>query len=186
MRVLIVEDHKLVSEGLETVLSMADDIFLVDVVDDGESAINCLRTNQVDVVLMDLNLGAQPIYGIEATRRIKQFSPPTRILVLSFSSDEATVFDAIKAGADGYLSKGASNDDVVQALHEVSEGRSVLDPNIAEGIFTPIGGEDHQSLRDWTWWPFHLNDPRDQMLVLLLVAFAAIVITWLLWESLVG
>lgn len=148
LNILIAEDHKLVSQGLETMLSMSEDIELVGVVDNGQAAVDHVRMVHVDVVLMDVNLGSESINGIEATRRIKQLSPATRILVLSMFTDPATVTDAIKAGADGYLSKGASREVVVQALRDVAEGRSVLDPNVTEGIFGRIGGKDSMSLTE--------------------------------------
>jgi len=147
LRVLIAEDHTLVSEGLEVLLSMADDVELAGTVSDGEAAIDATRVGQVDVVLMDVNLG-QSMSGIEATRQIKKVSPSTRVLILSMFTDPGTVSEGIKAGADGYLSKSASRESVIKAIHDVSEGRSVLDPNVTEGIFGRIGGKDPDALTD--------------------------------------
>ncbi len=86
--------------------------------------------------------------GIEACRQIKQAYPDTRVLVLTMFTDPATVAEAVKAGADGYLSKGASKESVVKAIQDVSEGRAVLDPNVTEGIFGRISGKDVQALSD--------------------------------------
>lgn len=148
LRVLIAEDHKLVSEGLETMLSMNEEIELVGVVSDGETAVDRTRSQEVDVVLMDVNLGGTSINGIEATRRIKEVAPDTRVLILSMFTDPGTVSDAIRAGADGYLSKGATRESVIQAIRDVAEGRSVLDPNVTEGIFGRIGGKESMALTD--------------------------------------
>ncbi|MGH2777145.1 MAG: response regulator [Actinomycetota bacterium] len=147
LRVLIAEDHTLVSEGLEVMLSMADDVELAGTVSNGEAAIDATRVGEVDVVLMDVNLG-QSMSGIEATRQIKEVSPSTRVLILSMFTDPGTVSEGIKAGADGYLSKSASRESVIQAIRDVSQGRSVLDPNVTEGIFGRIGGKDPDALTD--------------------------------------
>ena len=147
LRTLITEDHKLVSQGLEVMLSMADGIELVGVVNNGEAAVDTVKGGGIDVVLMDVNLGTG-INGIEATRRIKEFAPDTKILILTMFTDPGTVTEAVRAGADGYLSKGASSDAVVQAIKDVAEGRSVLDPNVTEGIFGRLGGKDPRALSD--------------------------------------
>jgi DNA-binding NarL/FixJ family response regulator len=147
LRVLIAEDHTLVSEGLEVMLSMADDVELGGTVSNGQAAIDAARVGDVDVILMDVNLSGS-MSGIEATRQVKKGNPSTRVLILSMFTDPGTVSEAIKAGADGYLSKSASRESVIQAIRDVSEGRSVLDPNVTEGIFGRIGGKDPDALTD--------------------------------------
>lgn len=147
LRTLITEDHKLVSQGLEAMLALADEVELVGAVNNGEAAIEKVRDGGIDVVLMDVNLGAG-INGIEATRRIKECSPNTKVLILTMFTDPGTVTEAVRAGADGYLSKGASSEAVVQAIKDVADGRSVLDPNVTEGIFGRIGGKDPRALSD--------------------------------------
>jgi DNA-binding NarL/FixJ family response regulator len=147
LRVLIAEDHTLVSQGLEAMLSMTEGIDLVGVVDSGDQAVQKSEVERPDVVLMDVNLGPT-MNGIEATRRIKEIAPRTKILVLTMFTDPGTVAEAVKAGADGYMSKGSSREAVVQALRDVAEGRSVLDPNVTEGIFGRISGKDPYALSD--------------------------------------
>ncbi|MGH2788318.1 MAG: response regulator [Actinomycetota bacterium] len=147
LRVLIAEDHMLMSQGLEDMLSMADNVELVGVVDTGDQAVTRSQSDTVDIVLMDVNLG-QSMSGIEATRRIKEHSPDTKVLVLTMFTDPGTVAEAVKAGADGYLSKGATRETVVQAIYDVAEGRAVLDPNVTEGIFGRIKGTDPRALSD--------------------------------------
>jgi DNA-binding NarL/FixJ family response regulator len=145
LKVLIAEDHTLVSEGLEAMLSMAEELELTGVVSSGEDAVT--KAGGVDVVLMDVNLG-RGMSGIEATRQIKDQSPDTKVLMLTMFTDPGTVAEAVKAGADGYLSKGASKEAVVDAIKDVSQGRAVLDPNVTEGVFGRIGGRDRQALTD--------------------------------------
>ncbi|MGI8706812.1 MAG: response regulator [Actinomycetota bacterium] len=147
LKILIAEDHTLVSQGLEAMLSMTDDLELADVVDNGDAAVATVKEKAVDVVLMDVNLGAG-INGIEATKQIKKAAPDTKVLVLTMFTDPGTVAEAVKAGADGYLSKGASRQSVIQAIHDVAEGRAVLDPNVTEGVFGRIGGRDQHALTD--------------------------------------
>ncbi len=147
VRILIAEDHALVSEGLETMLSTTGTVELAGIAPTGEAAVDMASREQVDVVLMDVNLG-DSMNGIESTRQIKSNSPSTKVLILSMFTDPSTVAEAIKAGADGYLSKGASREAMIQAIQDVAEGRSVLDPNVTEGIFGRIGGKDPGALTD--------------------------------------
>jgi len=147
LRCLIADDHTLVSEGLEVMLSMAEDVELAGTVSNGRAAIDAAREGNVDVILMDVNL-SQSMGGIEATRQVKEIDPSTRVLILSMFTDPGAVSEAIKAGADGYLSKSASRESVVQAIRDVADGRSVLDPNVTEGIFGRIDGKDPDALTD--------------------------------------
>ena len=147
LKTLIAEDHTLVSQGLEVMLSMAEGVDLVGVVATGEAAVERAEREHLDVILMDVNLG-KAMNGIEATRLIKEKAPSTRVLILTMFTDPGTVAEAVKAGADGYLSKGASKEVVVQAIKDVAAGKSVLDPNVTEGIFGRIGGRDPQALTD--------------------------------------
>ncbi len=147
MKLLIAEDHKLVSQGLQKMLSEIDGIDLVGVVHSAEEAVRSVQERDIDVVLMDVNFGAG-MNGIDATRQIKQGPKPAKVLALTMFKDPATVAQAIKAGADGYLSKSASEDFVVWAINEVMEGRQVLDPGVTEGIFGRIGGKGPHALTD--------------------------------------
>lgn len=147
VRTLIVEDHALVSEGLKLMLSMTEGIHLVGIARTGEEAIECVQSETVDVVLMDVNLGAE-LDGIETTRRIKQVAPHTQILILTMYTDPTTVTQAVKAGANGYLSKGASREAVERAIQDVLAGRSVLDPNVTKGVFGRLGDKDPSALNE--------------------------------------
>lgn len=147
INVLIVEDHTVVSQGLEAMLSSADDLKLLGTRTSGEDAIAATETDDVAVILMDVSLSGS-MNGIEATNRIKEAKPETKILVLTMYTDPATVAEAIKAGADGYMSKGASREALLQGIRDVAEGRSVLDPTVTEGVFGRLGGRDSRGLSD--------------------------------------
>jgi DNA-binding NarL/FixJ family response regulator len=147
LRILIVEDHALVSQGLEVMLSACDDLEVAGAVGTAAHAIDVVTKNAVDVVLMDVNLG-RTISGLEATRQIKRVSPDTKVLVLTMYSDTETVSEAIRSGADGYLTKAASRDAVVRGIRDVAASRSVLDPNVTGGVFGRLSERDPHALSD--------------------------------------
>lgn len=133
-KVLIVEDHQLVSQGMVTMLSIDEGIEVVGAVANGELAIETVRNQDVDVVLMDVNLG-KGISGIQAARKVKEIKPQTKVLMLTMYTDSQMVSDATLAGADGYLSKGASRETVLSSIQDVMAGRKVLDPAIRERLY---------------------------------------------------
>lgn len=147
IELLIVEDHAVVSKGLQTMLEPLEGLRLAGTCSTGEGAVETVRDGSVSVVLMDVNLPGS-VSGIEATRRIKQISPETKVLILTMYTDPATVAQAVEAGADGYLSKGASPESLAQAIEDIAAGRSVLDPTVTEGVFGLIGGRQKDSLSD--------------------------------------
>ncbi len=144
---LIVEDHTVVSMGLAAMLEPIENLRLVGTCTTGEAAIEAVREEDVAVVLMDVNLGGS-LNGIEATRRIKQVSPETKVLFLTMYTDPATVAQAVQAGADGYMSKGASREALVGAIEDIAAGKSVLDSTVTEGVFGRMGGRDRTALSD--------------------------------------
>ena len=146
-RILIAEDHRLVSEGLETMLSMVENAELVGIATSGDEAVSLVKSDKVDIVLMDVNLSSA-MNGIEATRVIKAANPETKILMLTMYTDQSTVAQALKAGADGYLSKGASKEVVAKAIEDVMAGRSVLDPVVTEGVLGRLEGRNPSALSD--------------------------------------
>ncbi len=147
IKILIVEDHTVVSEGLAAMLATAEDLDLIGSRTSGEEAVQTVAAGDVDVVLMDVSL-AGAMTGIEATRTIKESTPQTKVLVLTMYTDPATVAEAIKAGADGYMSKGASRDSLLRAIRDVAEGKAVLDPGVTDGVFGRLGGRQSNALSD--------------------------------------
>lgn len=136
-----------VSQGLESMLSAVDGVELIGAHSTGAEAVTATAEERPHVVLMDVSLSGA-ISGIDATRQIKDSSPETKVLMLTMYTDPPTVAEAIKAGADGYMSKGASRDALVQAIRDVAEGKAVLDPTVTEGVFGRIGGRNPQALSD--------------------------------------
>ena len=147
LRILIVEDHTLVSQGMEMMLSMVDDFETVGVVKTGDEAVDCAKNKGADIILMDVNLG-RGLNGIEATKQIKEISPETKVLMLTMFTDPATVTEAVKAGADGYISKGSERDAVERAIRDIMAGDSVLDPSVTRGVFGRLGEKDPSALTE--------------------------------------
>jgi NarL family two-component system response regulator LiaR len=129
IRVLLVDDHAIVRDGLCAVLKLQPDIEVVGEADNGRDAVSMAESLEPDVVLMDLVMPGMD--GIEAIRRIVNGRPESRILVLTSFSAEDKVFPAIKAGAMGYLLKDCDSEELVRAIHQVQRGESSLHPKIA-------------------------------------------------------
>lgn len=129
IRVLIADDHTLTREGLRAVLAAQPDMELVGEGRDGAEAVALAKGLRPDVILMDLAMPRMD--GLTAILEIKVASPRMPILVLTSFADDERVFPAIKAGALGYLLKDAPNDQLLQAIRDVAEGRAHLHPAIA-------------------------------------------------------
>ena len=129
IRVLIADDHPLYRDGLELLLDAADRFTVVASATDGAEAVAMAATHQPDVVVMDLQLPG--IDGIEATRQIVAASPHVAVLVLTMFEDDNSVFAAIRAGARGYLVKGADHEAIRRAVDAVASGETILSPSVA-------------------------------------------------------
>ncbi|MHB1487273.1 MAG: response regulator [Acidimicrobiales bacterium] len=129
VRVLIADDQPLFRRGLYVVLGTEDDIEVVGEAEDGLEAIAKSEELAPDVVLMDVRM--PKVSGIEATRRIRTASPSTRVLMLTVSDDEDDLFEAVKAGASGYLLKEISVEEVAAAIRAVTQGQSLISPSMA-------------------------------------------------------
>lgn len=136
INVLLVEDHELYRMGLSMLLSKAEGITLCAEAADGLEGIKFARENNPDVILMDI--GLPNIDGIEATQRIKDFNPDVKILIFTSRDSENDVFEAFKAGADGYIMKGATPEQTISAIKAVNEGIGWIDPNIAKMVFSNL------------------------------------------------
>ena len=136
INVLLVEDHVLTRMGLSMLLSKTDGINLVSEATDGREGIKFAREFSPDVILMDI--GLPNIDGIEATQRIKDFNPNVKILIFTSRDGQNDVFESFKAGADGYIMKGANEVQIVSAIKSVYEGVGWLDPAIAKMVFSSL------------------------------------------------
>ncbi len=130
--VLIVDDHPLVLSGLRALLETLEGIQVVGQAGDGRAALSLAMSLHPDVVVMDLQM--PEVDGVEATRQIAEGLPDTAVLVLTMHDDDASVFAAIRAGARGYLLKGAAQEDVARAIAAVSQGEAIFGPAVAGRI----------------------------------------------------
>ncbi|MCB1257698.1 MAG: response regulator transcription factor [Microthrixaceae bacterium] len=129
IRVLIADDHPMFRDGLRTVLATEPSLEFVGESSDGHEAVAMAAELQPDVVVMDLHMPG--INGIDATRQVVAASPHIGVLVLTMFDDEDSVFSAMRAGACGYLLKGAGHEEVVGAIRAVSNGAVIFGPAIA-------------------------------------------------------
>jgi two-component system NarL family response regulator len=137
IRVLIADDHDRFRRGLRMVLEADEDIEVVAEAANGEEAVARVEELAPDVVLMDVRMPHQN--GIEATRTIRGAFPSTRIVMLTVSDDEDDLFDAVKAGANGYLLKEVSIEEVADAVRAVVQGQSLISPSMATKLITEFG-----------------------------------------------
>lgn len=134
IRVLLSEDHKMVRKGFGLILAGQADMEVVGETGSGAEAVELARQLEPDVVLMDVTLA--DLNGIEATRRIRAFSPRIRILALSVHRDSVYVREMIRAGADGYLLKESADTDLVAAVRQVAAGQGYLSPEVAGAVLS--------------------------------------------------
>ncbi|MDQ1402802.1 MAG: hypothetical protein QOG03_1118 [Actinomycetota bacterium] len=129
IRVLVVDDHAIVRDGLERLLNGADGIEVVGTATDGVEVSDAVGANAPDVVLMDLSMPV--VDGVEATRRLTKDHPDVKVVVLTTFADQRRILDALEAGASGYLLKDAEPDEVIAAIRTVVDGGAPLDPKAA-------------------------------------------------------
>jgi len=132
IRVLIVDDQMVVTEGLRVILNSEPGMEVVGVAHDGAQAVEQVSDLEPDLVLMDLKMPV--MNGIRATHIIREQYPQTYVLVLTTYSADEWVFDAIRAGASGYLLKDSDGDDIIAAIVGTIEGRTHIDPAIADKL----------------------------------------------------
>ena len=142
MKILLCDDQAVIRDGLEMLLNLEKDFQVVGVAQDGAEAVELAAQKQPDLILMDLKM---PIMnGIEATREIRAKFPNIKILVLTTYDDDEWVFDAIRAGASGYLLKDTPRQKIVEAIRGTMEGKSFVDPSIAGKLLNQVASKQIQ------------------------------------------
>ncbi|QIN83558.1 response regulator [Rubrobacter tropicus] len=131
-RVLLADDHPLFRDGMHGLLDSVEETEVVGEAADGEEAVRLAAELRPDVILMDLNMPNKN--GIEATRDILRFNPDASVLVVTMLEDDDSVFAAVRAGALGYLLKGAHQDEVLRAIRAVANGEAIFGPGIARRV----------------------------------------------------
>ena len=132
IRVLLADDQALFREGLDTLLSVHKDIEVVGQASNGQEAVDMAMQLRPDVILMDMQM---PILnGVGATRRLKKSLPECRVIVLTTFTDNETIFDALRAGAVGYLLKDVGSAQLADSVRATARGESILDPSVAAKV----------------------------------------------------
>ncbi len=127
IRVMIVDDHNLVREGLKAVFEQGDEVEVIGEAGSGEEAVELASKLDPDVILMDINMPG--MNGIQATRAIRDSNPDAKVVILTMLDQEGYVYEAVKAGATGYMLKHTSSDELVNAIKTVNEGKALLHPD---------------------------------------------------------
>jgi DNA-binding NarL/FixJ family response regulator len=129
IKLMIADDHKLFREGLKALLSITDDIEIIGEAGDGETILEKCQQIRPDIILMDINMPGSN--GIQVTQSILEQFPQTGVIMLTMLEDDASVFAAMRAGARGYLLKGADPGEVLNVIRAVAEGQALFGPAIA-------------------------------------------------------
>ncbi|HEX2054321.1 MAG TPA: response regulator transcription factor, partial [Actinomycetota bacterium] len=137
LRIVIADDHVFFRDGVRTLLEVAPDLELVGEAGTGEEVISLAASLQPDVILMDIQMPG--MNGIEATRQIVEASPHIRVLMVTMFEEDQSVFTAMRAGARGYLLKGAQYDEMLRAIRAVGNGEAIFSPTIAARFLDYFG-----------------------------------------------
>jgi NarL family two-component system response regulator LiaR len=143
IRVLVVDDHKVVREGMQFLLEQEPDIRVVGQCADGREAVDAVAGLLPSVVLLDLLMPG--LDGLKALRQIKGESPSTQVVILTSHTGEEHMFDAIKAGATSYLLKTAGARQVIDAVRAAAHGESLLDPSVAARVLEELRSPSRQA-----------------------------------------
>jgi DNA-binding NarL/FixJ family response regulator len=136
IKILICDDQEIARQGLSMILGSVADLIVLGVASNGEEAVRLVESLRPDVVLMDLKMPV--MNGAQATRIIRQRLPAVQVLVLTTYDDDEWLFDAIRAGASGYLLKDTPPADLLAAIRHVAQGKSPVDPTVAGRILQSV------------------------------------------------
>ena len=142
MKILLCDDQSVIRDGLEMMLNLEKDFQVVGTAQDGAEAVELAEKKKPDLILMDLKM---PIMnGIEATREIRVKFPNIKILILTTYDDDEWLFDAIRAGASGYLLKDTPRQKIVEAIRGTMDGKSFVDPAVAGKLINQVASKQTQ------------------------------------------
>lgn len=136
IKVMIVDDQALIREGLNMMLSLYENIEIVAETNNGKEAIDKIKVNEVDVILMDIRMPVMD--GVEATKIIKKRYPNVKILILTTFNEDEYIFQGLNYGADGYILKDVSSKELVNAIETVYEGNVLLQPEVATRVVSAM------------------------------------------------
>lgn len=132
IRLLLVDDQRLMRDGLRILLELESDLKVIGEAENGADALECYRQLTPDVVLMDIRMPVMD--GVEATRRLRDEDPNSKVIILTTFDDNEYVFEGLRAGALGYLLKDVSGDELADAIRKVAAGGSMIEPSVARKV----------------------------------------------------
>ena len=144
IRVLICDDQAIARHGLQMILGSASDLEVIGQAADGQEAVDLIPTLMPDVVLMDLKMPR--MNGVQATRWIRRHHPDVQVLVLTTYDADEWVFDAVRAGANGYILKDTPPEQLLQAVRDAADGKTPVDPAIAGKLFQTVADQPARQL----------------------------------------
>ena len=158
LRVLVADDHTIVRKGLCSLLEMEEGIVVVGEAEDGREALSKIDSCRPDVVLLDISMPG--LNGIETTRRLRRQHPEIKIVILTMHLNEEYIFEALRAGASGYLLKRTAPTDLISAIHAAHRGESYLSPSVSRKVIDQYiqQGGDRAELHD----PFDTLTSRER------------------------
>ena len=149
IKVLLVDDHKIVRQGVRAYLHTLADIQVVAEADSGAAAVNAVEEYSPDVVLMDLEMPGE-LDGIAATRQIRKLRPETQVIVVTSHHQDEYIFPAVRAGAISYLLKDVEPDELAAAIRKAAQGEAVLDSRVASRIVQELQGLRREDVNPFT------------------------------------
>lgn len=155
IKILLVDDHAIVRQGLRSYIELQPDMQVIAEGGNGFEAISLATTTQPDVILLDLLMPG--LDGVEATRKIMQNHPQSRILILTSFGDDRQIFPAISAGALGYLLKDIQPQDLITAIREVFQGKPQLHPDVVRRLMTAVSENKPAPVHKWHELPKELH-----------------------------
>lgn len=149
IKVLLVDDHKIVRQGVRAYLHTLQDIQVVAEAESGQAALAAAQESQPDVVLMDLEMPGE-LDGVAATRHIRRLCPQTQVIVVTSHHQDEYIFPAIRAGAISYLLKDIEPDDLADAIRKAAQGEAVIDSRVAARIIQELQGIRKEDVNPFT------------------------------------
>jgi two-component system invasion response regulator UvrY len=161
IRILVVDDHAIVREGLKQILGDVEDMAVLAEACNGQEAMEQIRRQTFDVILMDISMPGRS--GLEILKDIKNEHPKLPVLILSMHPEEQYAIRALRAGAAGYMNKSSAPDELIGAIRKVSAGRKYVSPSVAEKLAFELG-------TDPTRLPHELLSDREYQVMMMLAA----------------
>ncbi|MBM7614837.1 response regulator [Alkaliphilus hydrothermalis] len=132
IKILLVDDHSLVRQGLKQILELEGDIEIIGQAGDGEEALVKVQQLKPDIVLLDINM--PKLNGIKTLRRLKDLDKTTKVIMLTFHKDQEYLFETINLGANGYVLKDSESECLIKAVRDVYKGSTYIHPNLTTGL----------------------------------------------------